>query len=290
MKTIGIDIGGTQLRAAIFDEEKHLLDKYVVPNNQSKDAKENTDKLISYILKQEGPFEGIGIGCPGPISIRTGKILNPPNLPAWWDFDIAKYIEEKTKIKTLLNNDANVAGLSEALLGAGKGYESVFYITISTGVGGAYVYQGKLVNGANSTAAEIYNLIINEDTFCHNGVNPGAVNEQCSGSALARIASETYGEEMDAKELFERYYQKDVKAKEIVERCAENMGKCIANISCIVDPDIFIIGGSVAIFNPEFVDLMREKAKKYVINPEFLHIEHAKFGDDAGLIGAAFLV
>lgn len=290
MKRIGIDIGGTQLRAALFDAENNLLDKYVVPNDQSQDAATNTDKLIHYILKQKGPFKGIGIGCPGPINIRLGKILNPPNLPTWWDFDIAKYIEEKTKVKTLLNNDANVAGLSEAVLGAGKGYESVFYLTISTGVGGAYVYQGRLVNGANSTAAEIYNLIINEDPFCHNGVNPGAVNEQCSGSALARIATEKYGVEMDAKELFERYYEKDKKAIEIIEKCADSMGKCVANISCVVDPDIFIIGGSVAIFNPDFMDLIAEKAKKYVINPDFLHIERAKFGDDAGLIGASLLI
>ena len=123
--------------------------------------------MIDYIIGKGHEYKGIGIGCPGPINIRLGKIINPPNLNGWDNFEIARYIEEKTNVKTVLNNDANVAGLAEALKGAGKGYKSVFFITVSTGVGGAYIYQGKLVNGANSTAAEVYNLIVNEDTYCN---------------------------------------------------------------------------------------------------------------------------
>lgn len=290
MKTIGIDIGGTQLRAAIFDEEGKLLDKFITPNESSQGAKKNADKLIQYITSQNYQYKGIGIGCPGPINIRLGKILNPPNLYGWDGFEIVKYFEEKTHIKTLLNNDANVAGLAEAVRGAGRGYESVFYITISTGIGGAYIYRGEIVCGANSTAAELYNMIVNEDTYSHNGVNPGAVNEQCSGSALGRIATERYQRKMEAKELFELYYKRDQTAVEIIDTCVDNMAKAVANVACTVDPDIFVVGGSVALYNPGLVGMIAERAKNYVICPQFLRMQMAEFEGDAGLIGAALLV
>ena len=161
MKKVGIDIGGTQLRCAIFDEDNQILVKHKIPNNPNLSARENLDLLIDFIQSQPYQYEGIGIGCPGPLNIRLGKILNPPNLKGWNNFEIVSYVESKTGLKTFLNNDANVAGLAEAVLGGGKGYESVFYITISTGIGGGYIHQGKIINGANSAGAEIYNLIVN---------------------------------------------------------------------------------------------------------------------------------
>lgn len=290
MKTVGMDIGGTQVRAAVFDENGLLLDKYIIPNDKNIGAAGNMDKLIDFVMSKGYEYRGIGIGCPGPINIRLGKIINPPNLVGWDNFEIARYVEEKTNIKTVLNNDANVAGLAEAMLGAGKGYESVFFFTVSTGVGGAYIYQGKLVNGANSTAAEIYNLIVNEDSYSHRGVNPGSLNEQCSGSALGRIASEKYGREVDGAELFRLFYEHDKTAVEIIERAVDNFAKGIGNVACTVDPDIFIVGGSVCTHNPQFVEMIRERAKKYVIYPQFLRIADAKFSDEAGLVGASLLV
>ena len=290
MKTVGIDIGGTQLRVAIFDEDTKIIDSFKTNNDKKLTAEQNMDKLIDFILSKPYPYKGIGIGCPGPLNIRLGKVLNPPNLVGWDDFEIVKYMEQRTNIKTVLNNDANVAGLAEALMGAGAGYESVVFVGLSTGVGGAYVYQGKLVNGANSNAAEFWNMIINEDSYHHKNANAGSLNEQASGSGIQRIATEHYGREMQPKELFELYYKKEKTAIDIVETAAENMAKGIANITCTIDPDVIIIGGSVAIHNLGYVGMVAEKAKKYVLSPQFLHIEIAKFGDDAGLFGASLLV
>lgn len=290
MKTVGIDIGGTQLRVAIFDEGHNIIDSFKTDNDKKMTAEQNMDKLINFILSKSYQYKGIGVGSPGPLNIRLGKVLNPPNLTGWDDFELVKYMEQRTNIKTVLNNDANVAGLAEALLGAGKGYESVVFMGISTGVGGAYVYQGKLVNGANSNAAEFWNMIINEDTYHHKNANAGSLNEQASGCGLQRIAGERYGREVQPKELFEMYYSKDETAVEILETAAENLAKGIANITCTIDPDIIIVGGSVAIHNLGFVGMMAEKAKKYMLSPQFLKIEMAKFGDDAGLYGAALLV
>ncbi len=290
MKSVGIDIGGTQLRAAIFDEDRKMIECFKTENDKNLTAEQNMDKLLEFIMSKNYQYSGIGIGCPGPLNTRIGKILNPPNLVGWDDFEIVNYVESKTQIKTILNNDANVAGLAEALLGAGAGFESVVFVGVSTGIGGAYVYQNKLVNGANSNAAEFWNMIVNDDPYHHKSANAGALNEQSSGSALERIASERYGVSMKPKELFEKYYEKDAIAIEIVERAADILAKGIANITCTIDPDMIIVGGSVALHNISFVGKVIEKAKKYVLSPEYLRVEMAKFGDDAGLIGASLLV
>lgn len=290
MKSVGIDIGGMQLRAAVFDEEHRMIESFKTPNDRSLPAEKNMDKLLDFILNKTYEYRGIGVGCPGPLNARRGKILCPPNLVGWDDFELVRYVEERTGIRTVLNNDGNVAGLAEALLGAGTGYESVVFMGISTGIGGAYVYQGKLVNGANSNAAEFWNMIVNEDTNCHKNANPGSLNEQSSGSGLQRIAGIRYGRDVTPKELFALYYAQDATAREIVEQAAENLAIGIANITCTIDPDVIVIGGSVAIHNVAFVELVAKKAEKYVLYPDALRIELAKFGDDAGLIGASLLV
>ena len=290
MNTVGIDIGGTQLRAAIFDENYQMLDVFKTDNDRTLTAQQNMDKLLNFLLAKGEEFRGIGIGCPGPLDIRAGKILTPPNLFGWDHFAIVPYVEARTQMRALLNNDANVAGLAEARLGSAVGMESVVYVGLSTGVGGAFVYQGRLVNGAHSNAAELWNMIVSEDTHCHKNANPGSLNEQCSGSGLEQIAAEQYGRRISPRELFEKFYAGDARAAEIVEHGAEALAKGIANIMCTIDPDVIVVGGSVAIYNPVYIDMAAERARKYLIAPETLQIVRAKFGDDAGLIGAALLV
>lgn len=292
MNKIGIDIGGTQLRCAIFDEDGKLIKKVKFENERDLGCTGNLNKLIDFINseKENYEFNGIGIGCPGPLDIRKGKILNPVNLVGWNDFEIVEYFEQKTLLKTKLNNDANVAGLAEAIYGSGKGYESVFFITISTGIGGAYILDNKIIVGANSAAAEINNIIINEDKYSHNGLNAGGLEGQCSGINIARIASEKLNKNLNAKDIFELYYSNDKLAIQVIEDFCENMAKGIANICAVVDPDIFIIGGSVAIHNPKIIGVIKEKAMSKVFYPQTLKIELAKFEDDAGLIGASQLI
>ena len=290
MKSVGIDIGGTQLRVAIFDEDMRLVEQYKTSNDKELTVEENLEKLIKFIESFEYDYRSIGVGTPGPLNTRLGKILTPPNLPDWWNFNIVDYFEKRTQLKTTLNNDANLAGLAEAKLGKGRPYKAVYYLTMSTGIGGAYIRDGEIVNGSNSAAGEVYNMIINEKSEPRNGVNRGAVNEQCSGTAAARLASEAYGEDVSAAELFKRRSEGDQIANNIIqEYIVDGMAKCIANIATVCDPDIFVIGGSVAIHNPSLLEEIEEKAKEYVIFPDYLRILPAQFGDNAGLIGAALL-
>ncbi len=287
MAVIGIDIGGTQLRAALYGRDFRVLARFGAPNEKEIGPWANLAKLAAFVNGHKAGVRGLGVGCPGPLDIPGGKLINPPNLFGWDGLDVAGYFRKITGLEARLNNDANLAGLAEAKLGAGRGSQSMFYITVSTGIGGAYVYKGELVNGAHSAAAEIYNLIVNEDPYSHHGVNAGAVNEQCGGMALARIAGERLGRPVEAPELFRLARSGHPQAQDILDKCADNLGKALGNIACVVDPDLFVLGGAIVLRNPDFAQLIEEKAKKYLIHPSLLRLRLASLGEEAGLLGAA---
>ncbi len=289
MYRVGIDIGGTNLRCAIFNEKMEMVKHYKTPNDKTKNAQDNLKEMIEFINTFDGKIESIGIGCPGPLDAHKGIILNPPNLLGWDNFPIVEFFIKETGIPTKMSNDANVAGLGEAILGAGRGYESVYYITMSTGFGGAYIFRNELINGVSTCAGEIYNMIVNEDHHQHKGTNAGSLNEQCGGYGLSIIAEEIFHQPMSAKQLFDLYHQGDEKAIALIEKTADIAAKGIANVGCVIDPEVYVVGGSIANFNPDFVALVFEKAKQYYIKPEFLSYKLAQFSDDAGLIGAALL-
>ena len=289
MYRIGIDIGGTQLRAALLDDEMNIIDSFKTVNDRKLSGAENMDRIIRYIKSVNEPLQGIGIGSPGPLDLKRGVVVNPPNLIGWDNFEIVKYMEGNTGLKTWLDNDANVAGLAEALRGAGVGYESVVFIGISTGLGGAYVYKGELIHGAHSCGAEFYNMIVNDDRYCHKGANPGSLNETASGTAMQRLASERFGRDMVPKELFEEFYKGDETAKQILEETSEALARGVANIFYTIDPDVYVFGGSVAIHHPWYMDVVKKKAMEYITADDIL-IVPAKYDDDAGLVGAALLV
>ena len=291
MKRAGIDIGGTQLRAGIFDGEYRLIKSFKTANDQSRSAEENMLPIIDFLLENREGLAGVGIGCPGPVNLRQGRILNPSNLVRWHGFEVVRFMEQHVQMPVFFNNDGNIAGLAEAVLGAGKGYESVAFLGISTGFGGAFILDGKIRNGAHDNCAEYWNMIVNEYPCARLNVNDGSLNEQCCGGGLERIAARRYGREMTARELFERYHGGDGLAREIIETQADTLAKGIANLSCTLDPAIFVVGGSVAIHNWFFVEMAAKKAAGYInYTPEELIVKPAVFGDDAGLIGAALLV
>lgn len=291
MKTAGVDIGGTQLRAAIFDEQYRLVAFFKTANNQERSAEENMEPIIDFLLENRADLKGVGIGCPGPVNLRAGRIINPSNLVRWHGFEIVRFMEQHMQLPVFFNNDGNVAGLAEARLGAGKGYESVAFLGISTGFGGAFIYNGKIMSGAHDNCAEFWNMIVNENPCGRLNANDGCLNEQCCGGGLERIATKRYGKNVNARELFALCGEGDAIAREIIEAQADTLAKGIANISCTLDPAMFAVGGSVAIHNWFFIEMAVQKAKQYInYAPEELIVKPAVFGDDAGLIGAALLV
>lgn len=293
MHKIGIDIGGTQLRVALLDDDYAIVDSFKTSNDREKDAAQNCEQLAAYINDKRAAgieLAGIGIGSPGPLDLAAGKILNPPNLVGWDGFEIVSYFEQACGLPTFLNNDANVAGLGEAIMGGGKGYESVAFVGISTGFGGAYVFRNELMVGAHGNAGEFWNMIVNDDPHCHKNANPGSLNEQACGMGMASIATEAFGRPTTTKELFDLYHAGDETATKIVDAGVDAFARGLANIMHTIDPNVVVVGGSVALHNPDYVDRAAERARRYLIAPDSLNIQWAKYGDDAGLIGAALLV
>ena len=290
MNRIGMDIGGTQLRVAAYNDEGEQLARESIAHDHSLGPRENINKLMDFVDGWDISYVGIGVGCPGPLDFTAGRVLNPPNLPGWENFELADYLSERSGHRVAINNDANVAGLAEARVGAAAGLESVFYFTVSTGVGGAYVYRGEIVGGANSCAAEVFNMMVSDDKFARPGMNPGGLEDHASGTALARMVTKRFGRTIDAPELFAMDEAGDATAHAIVEAAAEDLARAVACVSFVVDPDRFVFGGSVALHNPGFVELVLEHAKRYVLNPGTLDFALAECGGDAGLIGAALLI
>jgi len=288
---IGIDIGGTNLRAAVISEEGNIVEIFKVENEVKKGASYNLDKLVNQIKVGWSNYKikKIGVGAPGPLDLKVGKILNPPNLKGWENFNIKEYLHEKLNLPVQVNNDANVAGLAESLVGSAKDCESVFYITVSTGVGGALILDNKIINGAHSQTAEIYNMIINEDKYSHVGLNRGGLEGQCSGVHIARIASEVYEKILNTKEVFDLYERNDEKAVMVIEKWIDNISIGISNIIAVVDPETIVIGGAVLIYNPYLLHKIIKCVKTKVADPAMVDIRIAKIGDNAGLIGAALL-
>ncbi|NFH70859.1 ROK family protein [Clostridium botulinum] len=288
---IGIDIGGTNLRAAILDEECNLIDKLKISNEVEKGPKYNLDKLILGIKETWADKEiiSVGVGCPGPLDIRSGTILVTPNLRTWEYFKLKEYLENKFDLPVFVNNDANVAGYSEAMVGAGKGAESVYYMTLSTGIGGGFIYKGEIVSGFNSIAAEIGNMIINEDTYKHSNMNYGGLEGQCSGVNIARISSEIIGGELTTKDVFEGAEKGNMELQKMLSEWVINVSKAIANIIVTVDPEVIVLGGSVIINNPSYLNKIKEETQKRVFDGIKINIKLAEIGDDTGLIGAGLL-
>lgn len=288
MYTIGVDIGGTNARVALLDQNFNILQKEVV---QTKDAEfDRILNLIIAIIKQVDPenkADVIGVCSPGPIDKEAGMILDAPNLPLWRDKPFVDRIKEATGRHVYLTNDANAAAIAQAI---DDDHDMLVFITVSTGVGGGIVYKKQLIEGKYVYAGEFGTMIISDEDRNHSQLYPGTLESLCSGTALALEASKRYDENISTKELFSRYEQGDVIASVIVERWVEHFSRAIANLLQIIEPEVFYLGGSVITNNPWLLDKIKEKTKDKVYEglKDKIELRLAKYADDAGIVGAAF--
>ena len=189
------------------------------------------------------------------------------------------------------HNDANVAGLAEAILGAGKGKPSCFYVTISTGIGGAFVVDGKLVSGGRGHAGEIGNIIVKNNGYKHGALNAGAAEGEASGTAVTRKGKELIGEEVQhAGHVFELASQGNEVAQQLVDEFIDNISTMFANISHVVDPHCIVIGGGVMKAKEHFWDRLVEafNSKVHVGMQGHIKFTTAEI-EDCGAIGAVML-
>lgn len=292
---IGIDLGGTNVRVAKVDENGNILKDIIEPSH----ALEGPQKINEHIIKMLKEFnmsdiEGIGLAIPGPVDAKTNTITMATNIPGCEGYPFAEEIEKEFGKKVILDNDANVAGLAESMFGAGRGYSTVFYLTHSTGIGGAFIIDQKIHSGHKGYAGEVANVIVDSNAkayprYAH--LNTGGVETVASGTALRLIGSEKIGEEGNSSvKIFELARSGDQRALDIVDKMAKDFAICIADISAIVAPDCFVIGGGCSKANDVYFDKLRTYFKS-MVHPILrdVPLKLAEL-DEPGVVGAAMLV
>ena len=304
---VGIDLGGTKISGALADLNGEVLSQFTVPTNAVEGEKAVLDRIIHVIdtvIKEANKkvvnVKAIGIGSPGPLDSKKGIILTTPNLP-FENFNLVQPIEDKFNVPTYLDNDANVAAIGEFMLGEGKGTENMVYVTVSTGIGGGAILNGKIYRGHSSNALEIgHTTIIENGPRCNCG-NYGCAEVLASGTAIGRQAKEAAAsdretslknyENVTSYEVFKEAEKGDKVSIEILDKSLNYLGICIANIVNTFDPEVVVIGGGVSKGGQIVFDKVAEVVNKrcFKAMAESCRIVPAGLGTDAGVLGAVSL-
>jgi len=237
----GIDLGGTQVRVALARSDGNLLASVKTKTPLLGSPQAMVDWAAAEIDRHRGreKVRSITIAAPGPIDLKRGVLVNPPNLP-WKNVPLAAMLARATGARVHLANDADMAGLGEFHHGAGRGTRNMVYITWSTGVGGGLIIDGKLHRGGHGTAGEIGHMIIDPNGPLDNCGQRGCLEAFVGGANLARETGHT------AAELFGAAAQGNAHARMVVERAARYIGMALISLTNVIDPEMFVIGGGVS--------------------------------------------
>jgi glucokinase len=310
---LGIDIGGTKVAAGLVNHAGEIVYKTRNPMNPRGTAEEGLAAvkiaIDAALAAAKGAIDAIGIISPGPLDPKTGIILNPPNLPCWRNYHLVQRLAEAYKMPIYLDNDANAAGLAEALWGAGRGYKEVFYATLGTGVGTGIIFNGRVFHGRTGAAAEGGHLTIDYRGArnCNCG-KPGCVEPMLSGTGIARRAREKAraagsiaqpliglaGGNVDnitAEVVGKAWREGDPLATEILEETADILAVWLGNIIDLLEPEVIVVGGGVSELMEGWFDHVRKQVPQWSVNQRAneIPIIIAKYRADAGVAGAAAL-
>lgn len=304
---MGIDLGGTNISGAVSDFQGNIIYKCTICTKAQEGEKAVLERIIWIIDKvmreskvDREKISSIGIGSPGPLDAKKGKIITTPNLP-FRDFDIIKPIKDRFNMPIYLENDANVAAIGEYIFGAGKGTNSMIFITVSTGIGGGAVLNRKIYRGNTGNALEIGHMTLERNGPRCNCGNYGCAEALASGAAIGKAAREKVlkgintslanYENITSYEVFKEAEKGDVVAKAILDKALNYLGICISNIITVFDPEVVIIGGGVSKSGEIVLKKVREVVNKRCFKAlaESVKIKPATLGTDAGVIGAAAL-
>lgn len=312
---LGVDVGGTKVAAGLVDASGNILFHTRVPMVATGDAATGFAAVVSAINavfaaqpNARAALAGIGVCAPGPLDPRTGIVLNPPNVPCWRNFPLADELRKAFGVPARVDNDANAAGLAEAIWGAGVGYQDVFYTTIGTGIGTGIIFGQKIYHGRTGSAAEGGHVTIDyRGPKCPCGKN-GCIEVLCAGPAIARRARARLAEagqnsstilslaggkldEVHAEIVGEAFRKGDPLARDVLRETSDLLTVWIGTIVDLLEPEVMIFGGGVSQLMSAFFDHIREELPRWCINPHptEIPIVLAKYGSDAGVAGAAAL-
>lgn len=299
----GVDIGGTTCKIGFFETDGTLLDKWEIKTNTENSGASILDDVAAAVsgkLEKEGirkeEVQGVGLGVPGPVS-ADGTVLKCVNL-GWGVFNVAETLSGKLGIPVKAGNDANVAALGETWQGGGKGCSNVVVVTLGTGVGGGIVVDGKVVAGANGAGGEIGHIMMNENETDTCGCGKkGCLEQYASATGIVRMAKQMLAEDnrtstlrgaedITAKDIFDAAKAGDEIAKDLVEKLGKMLGTALANIACVVDPEVFVIGGGVSKAGAILLDVIQKYYKACTFHAcRDARFELASLENDAGMYG-----
>ena len=287
---VGIDVGGTNTRVALINDEYKIVER-VQFSTDTQNPQVTLEKINNVIKGFGQKIEGIGISCPGPLDLIHGIILETPNLPGWHYFHLTEELQNITGIKVQLQNDANLAGLAEAVIGAGAGKSHVQFLTISTGVGAGFCIDGKIYQGSKGFAQEVANCIVWKNGPSHGLLKSGSIESIASGTAITTRAKNLGLEVVHAGDVYDLAQEGNELAIQIMEDAYEYLSNFISILYGVLDPDLFVLSGSVALKIPGFIEEIEKRVKGKVFDAlkDNIKIVPAALGEDCGLIGAACL-
>lgn len=300
----GVDLGGTTVKIAYFDEKGTMLENWEIPtvtdNGGSRILPDIAASIRDYREKNaicDADLLGIGIGVPGPVDSK-GNVNRCVNL-GWGVFNISQELSALTGLKVTAGNDANVAALGEFWKGGGKGFSNMVLVTLGTGVGGGIVIEGKLLHGAHGAGAEIGHMVLNRDETAVCGCGKrGCVEQYCSATGIVRLANlkltatETPSilrnqEKLTCKDIFDAGKAGDALALKVLDQYYGYMGEFLANVCNVVNPEVVVLGGGVSKAGSVLLDGVAPYFNKYVFHAASnVKFALAALGNDAGAYGA----
>lgn len=305
---IGVDLGGTGIKAGIVDENGTILHKNSCPTRVDMGYETivaDMAQLVDQVLQESGhsmdDIQAVGVGIPGVVDPRNGVVPLCSNLN-WRRVPLMAELKKYFTKPLYVDNDATVAAMAEAVSGVSAGVANSVFLILGTGVGGGIILNGKVYSGAHGVGSEIGHTVMNMDGVpCPSGTHRGCIDRYGSATALIRMGKEAAArhpesklnqmETFNAKQVMDLAREQDVAAVEAFEEYTDCLAVAMLNIINFIDPEVIVIGGGVSGAGEFLLEPIRRKLKDMIFFPEmpYAEIKQAKLGNDAGIIGAAML-
>lgn len=292
--SIGLDLGGTRLKAAAVSHAGAVLDFEVRDSGARHGPRAPLLAMVEAVrtLSERAGARprAIGVGVPGAVDPATGILRGTtPHLPHWRDFPVRAELEALFGRGLAVDNDANAAAWAEHRAGAARGTRASLTVCVGTGLGGGYVAQGRLLRGAWGGAGELGHLPLGSGALaCRCGV-PNCVEPEASGSGIVRLADARGLAATDARDVFAAAAAGEPRAAAVVAHVAERLGAAIATATTLLNPELVVLAGGLAEAGETFVEGVRRSYLRHVLPANSARLERAAFGERAGAVGAALL-
>lgn len=305
----GVDIGGTTVKMGLFQSDGTKIEQWEIPTRTENKSERLLPDIAEAIFNKRKKYEikvteveGIGVGVPGAV-LKDAYVKPCVNLNQWGGFDVAGKLSKMCQIPVKIVNDANAAALGEMSHGGGKGHKNVVFVTLGTGVGGGIIINGRLVSGVHGSGGEIGHIKMNpnEQESCGCG-KKGCLEQYASATGIVRMAKKALEESeeesilsscehLSAKKVFDCAKEGDKLSEFVVNEMADILGRALASVSCVCDPEVIVIGGGVA----KAGEYLLKKIQKYFERYAFPAAEETQFalaelGNDAGIYGGMQII